>query len=68
MTRTRKFVIEVADVMSEEDTRDYILDAVQTWGRQCFPGDCESPPDPRFEICDHPVSLKRYQRPRRSDP
>jgi hypothetical protein len=57
-----RFVVEVNSAMTWTDTRDFVLDAVSTWGGQYFPGDDEQNADPRFDIKSKDVKVMRQWR------
>jgi hypothetical protein len=63
MTKHR-FLVEVDSDMTWTDTRDFVEDAVSTWGGQYFPGNDEQDADPRFSIKSKDVAVKRFVRPR----
>jgi hypothetical protein len=59
-----RFVVEVDADMTWTDTRDFVDDALSSWGGQYFPGNEEQNADPRFKIKEANVKVMRYTRPR----
>jgi hypothetical protein len=59
-----RFVVEVTSSMSWTDTREFVKDAVSSWGGQYFPGNNEQEGDPRFDIKEADVKVTRFIRPR----
>jgi hypothetical protein len=58
-----KFLVEVDADLSWADTRDFVMDALSSWGGQYFPGNDEQDADPRFAIKEADVKIKHYRRP-----
>jgi len=57
-----RFIVEVDTSMKWTDTRDFVLDAVATWGGQYFPGNDEQDADPRFYIKAKDVRVMKQWR------
>jgi hypothetical protein len=59
-----RFTVEVDADMTWTDTREFVHDALSSWGGQYFPGNNEQEGDPRFGIKEANVKVMRYTRPR----